>query len=162
MVIGIPAAGTDGCLRFDWEECFVSFHVRNLSVEEGKEMLETNPRYLGLDEMYRIANSYPADSEGFRRVFEIAVRTYPDGPIANLNAAAMALSQKDTLQAKMYLDKADKKAPEYENNLGVYYMLTGELDKAKDELTQALQKGVNVAQDNLVELENNPIILIMI
>lgn len=90
-------------------------------------MLGTNPRYLSLDEMYRIANSYPADSEEFRRVFEIAVRTYPNDPIANLNAAAMALSQKDTLQAKMYLDKADKNAPEYENNLGVYYMLTGEI-----------------------------------
>lgn len=134
-------------------ECFVSFHVRNLSVEEGKEMLETNPRYLSLDEMYRIANSYPADSEEFRRVFEIAVRTYPNDPIANLNAAAVALSRKDTLQAKMYLDKADKNAPEYENNLGVYYMLTGELDKAKGELTQALQKGISVAQDNLFEIE---------
>lgn len=65
----------------------------------------------------------------------------------------MELSRKDTLQAKMYLDKADQNAPEYSNNLGVYYMFTGELDKAKDALTKASQNGVSVAQDNLVEIE---------
>lgn len=134
-------------------ECFVTYRVRNLSVEEGKELLETNPRYLSLDEMYRIANSYPVGSEDFQKVFEIAVRTYPDDPVANLNAAAVALYRKDMPLAKMYLDKADKGAPEYSNDLGVYYMLTGELDKAKVELTKARQEGVSVASDNLLEIE---------
>ncbi|MFR7875402.1 MAG: hypothetical protein ACLU4J_02820 [Butyricimonas paravirosa] len=45
---------------------------------------------MSLDEMYHIANSYPQKS-GFRNVFEIAVRTYPNDPVANLNAAAIAL-----------------------------------------------------------------------
>lgn len=39
------------------------------------------------------------------------------------------------------------------NNLGVYYMFTGELDQAKAELTRALQKGVENAGVNLKEIE---------
>lgn len=134
-------------------QCLVSYNVRNLSVEEGKELLETNPQYLSLDEMFRIANSYPKGSEEFQKVFEIAVRTYPDDPTANLNAAAIALTQKDTLQARKYLDKARQDVPEYVNNLGVYYMLTGELNKAKSVLTEVSRQGNREAQDNLIEIE---------
>lgn len=134
-------------------QCLVSYNVRNLSVEEGKELLETNPQYLSLDEMFRIANSYPKGSEEFRKVFEIAVRTYPDDPTANLNAAAIALTRKDTLQARKYLDKARQDVPEYVNNLGVYYMLTGELNKAKSVLTEVSRQGNREAQDNLIEIE---------
>lgn len=134
-------------------ECSVAYNVRSLTVEEGKQMLETNPRYLSLDEMYHIANSYPQGSPEFRNVFEIAVRTYPNDPVANLNAAAIALSRGDLPQAKSYLDKSDKNTPEYMNNLGVYYMFTGELDQAKAELTRALQKGVENAGVNLKEIE---------
>ncbi len=134
-------------------ECSVAYNVRSLTVEEGKQLLETNPRYLSLDEMYHIANSYPQGSPEFWNVFEIAVRTYPNDPVANLNAAAIALSRGDLPQAKSYLDKSDKNTPEYMNNLGVYYMFTGELDQAKAELTRALQKGVENAGVNLKEIE---------
>lgn len=44
--------------------------------------------------MYLVANSYPKGGDDFIKVFDIAVRMYPDDEVANLNAAAVALSKK--------------------------------------------------------------------
>lgn len=133
--------------------CNVYYNVRNFSVEEGKEILKTRPQQLSQDEMYRIANTYEAGSDSFNNVFETAVRMYPNDKVANLNAAASALSRKDLNNAGKYLDKSDKDSAEYANNMGIYYMFNNDYSKAKEQLTKAAQAGSEAAKMNLKEVE---------
>ena len=66
------------------------------TVEEGKKVIRTNPQYLSLNELYQIALSYPQDSPEYEEVFMIALRYYPDDPVANNNMAAIALRKNDS------------------------------------------------------------------
>ena len=66
--------------------------------------------------MYQVANSYPKGSKDFVNVFDIAVRMYPTDAVANLNAGAVALSQKDLDAAVKFMEKADHNTAEFINN----------------------------------------------
>lgn len=132
---------------------YVHYTVRGFSVDEAKEVIKTHPQQLSLNEMFLIANTYPAGSNSFTEVFETAVRMFPSDKIANLNAAAAALSAKDIDRAKRYLDKSDKNSSEYANNMGVLYILQGNWEQAKSELNKASLAGNAVAKYNLQEIE---------
>ena len=121
--------------------------------ENGKEIIKTQPQYLSLNEMYLVANSYPKGGDDFIKVFDIAVRMYPDDEVANLNAAAVALSKKDLPDARKYLDKSNKQTAEYANNNGIYYLLSGNKDQAIVEFTKASRNGNEAARYNLEEIE---------
>lgn len=84
----------------------VSYTVRAFSLEEAREVFRTKPRQLSLQEMYLVAQSYPAGSDEFNKVFEVAVRLFPDDPVANLNAAVNAVNRGEADKALRYLDKA--------------------------------------------------------
>lgn len=133
--------------------CRIDYTIANFKVDEGREIIKTQPQYLSLNEMYLVANSYPKGSDDFINVFDIAVRMYPDDAVANLNAAAVALSKKDLSSAKKYLDKSDKQTAEYANNSGVYYLLTGDMAQAISEFTKADRNGNEDARHNLAEIE---------
>ncbi len=133
--------------------CNVFFNIRNFSVEEGKQILRTNPGYLSLNEMYHIANSYQEGTDAFIEVYGIAVTEYPDDPVANLNIAAAALSRNDPQRAILHLNKANKNSHEYANNMGVYYIQTGKAALAREELQKAAQQGSATARINLDILE---------
>lgn len=132
----------------------VNYRVKAFSLEEARKIILTRPQDLSLEEMYRVANSYSPDSGEFRDVFETAVRLYPDDYIANLNAAANALSHKDTATAQKYLGKMERKIrmPEYENCMGVLLMLKGDYAGAENWLKQAESAGIKEASMNLEEL----------
>lgn len=133
--------------------CRVNYNVKNFSVDEGKEVIKIHPEHLSLNEMYLIANTYPVGSQPFISVFETAVQVFPNDEVANLNAAAIALSRDDLPAAAMYLDKADTTAPEYANNWGVYYMMTGDVEKAREVLNKAATVGNETARTNLQEIQ---------
>ena len=133
--------------------CRIDYTIANFKVDEGKEIIKTQPQYLSLNEMYLVANSYPKGSDDFINVFDVAVRMYPDDEVANLNAAAVALSKKDLADARKYLDKSNRQTPEYANNNGIYYLLSGNKEQAIVEFTKAVQDGNTDAQFNLTEIE---------
>lgn len=133
--------------------CRIDYTIANFKVDEGREVIKTQPQFLSLNEMYLVANTYPKGSEDFINVFDIAVRMYPDDEVANLNAAAVALSKKDLPGARKYLDKADKQTAEYDNNNGIYYLLNGNPEQAMAEFTKAAQKGNSAARYNLEEMQ---------
>ena len=83
--------------------CKIDFDVRNFSIEQAKEVFKSRPQNLSLNEMFLVANTYEKGSQEFIDLFETAVKLYPDDVTANLNAAATALSRKDTVYAKRYL-----------------------------------------------------------
>ncbi len=133
----------------------VHYTVRGFNLDEAKEVIQRNPRQLSLEEMYRIANSYPAGSQAFNQTFDTAVKTFPTDKTANLNAAAVALGQKDTTTARRYLDNADKNTAEYNNNLGMLYALDNDYVNAEAAFTRAAQMGSLVAKNNLELLKNS-------
>jgi len=129
------------------------YTVRGFDVNEAKEIVKTRPQQLSLNEMYLVANTYPVGSRDYSNIFETAVVMFPEDKVANLNAASVALSQNNLEKARKHLDKADSNSPQYANNLGVFYMLQGDWDKARTELTRAARAGSKEAEYNIQELD---------
>lgn len=84
----------------------VQYTVRSFTVEEAKELLHTKPQQLSLNEFYLVAQLYEPGTPEFAEVFDIAVRMYPNEPVANLNAANAALKEGNLDKAAAYLDRA--------------------------------------------------------
>lgn len=131
----------------------IDFTVVNFDVEQGRVIIRENPKYLSLNEMYQVANSYPKGSKDFVDVFDIAVRMYPNDAVANSNAAAVALSQKDLKNALKFMEKADHTTAEFLNNTGVYNFLNGDIVRATAAFEQAASLGDKAAQENLRQLQ---------
>lgn len=132
-------------------EYVVAYAVRGFNVEEAKEIIKTSSRLLSLNEMYLLAQTYPAGSKEFKEVFDIAVRLYPDSDIAILNSASADIEggNMDAAIERM-LKIADN--PKVWNNLGVAYASKGDFAKAKEYFTKALAQGDSDARTNLSEL----------
>lgn len=133
----------------------VNYTVRGLSLEESKEIITKRPQLLSLQEIYRIAESCEPGSEEFNHSFLVAATMFPDAPIANLNAGAMEIQKGgDMTAAKRHLAKADRKAAETLNNLGVIAMIEGDLETAEKYFKMAKAAGLTVHADaNLKELK---------
>lgn len=125
---------------------------RNSDVGQGRIIIRENPKFLSLSEMYQVAISYPKGSKDFVDVFDIAVRMYPNDEVANLNAAAVALSQKDLNAALKYMEKADHTTAEFLNNTGVYNFLNGDIQRAVAAFEQAARLGNEAALSNFRQL----------
>ena len=133
--------------------CKIDYTVVNFDVEQGRIIIRENPKYLSLNEMYQVANSYPKGSKDFVNVFDIAVRMYPTDAVANLNAGAVALSQKDLDAAVKFMEKADHNTAEFINNTGVYNFLNGDINRAMAAFEQAAKLGNEAALANLKQLQ---------
>ena len=133
----------------------IHYTVRPYSVEEAKALLKTRPQLLSLEEMYLVAQTYEEGSEEFNEVFDIAVRMYPEDPIANINAAAMELKRGNADLAVRYLERADKSSAAAQNNQGVYYLMTGDLNQAEACFNKAKELGSAQADANLEEVSKN-------
>ncbi|MDR0429196.1 MAG: DUF3868 domain-containing protein [Tannerellaceae bacterium] len=130
----------------------IDYNARNFNVDEAKQIIKTHPKQLSLNEMFLVANTYPEGSKEFMEVFEIAVKVFPDDPVANLNAAASALLTKDLTRAERYLQRADRSVPAYFNNLGVLEMMKGNNSRARNLFKRAAEEDVDAAVRNLEEL----------
>lgn len=133
----------------------VNYTVRGLSLEESKEIINKRPQLLSLQEIYRIAESCEPGSEEFNHSFQVAATMFPDDPIANLNAGAMEIQKGgDLTTAKKHLAKADQKAAETLNNLGVIALLESDYDAAEKYFNAAKAAGLPTQADaNLKELK---------
>ncbi|MCD7938446.1 MAG: DUF3868 domain-containing protein [Tannerellaceae bacterium] len=129
--------------------CVVDYTVRAFSVEEARNIIKTNPRQLSLDEMYQVAQSYPQGSEAYNEAFDIAIRMYPNDPDANMNAAAVALSERDADAARIYLNKTNKNSAEYYNNEGILYLLSDDFKNAEQSFRRGADMGSSAARQNL-------------
>lgn len=128
------------------------YRVQPFSIDKGKEVLRVKPSFLSQNEMYLIAGTYEPGSEAFNEVFETAARLFPDDDTAKLNAAASALNRKDTVMAEAYLKNIKVHTAAYHNNMGVFYGLRDEWDKAADAFARAKEQGSQEAVHNLKEI----------
>ena len=131
----------------------IDYTVREFTVDEGREIIKTRPQQLSLGEMFAVANSYEIGSDEYNNVFDIAVRMYPTDAVANLNAGAVALSQKDLNAAVKFMEKADHNTAEFINNTGVYNFLNGDINRAMAAFEQAAKLGNEAALANLKKLK---------
>ena len=134
----------------------VNYTVRGFNLEETKEIIKTRPQLLSLQEIYRIAESCQPGSEEFNHSFQVAATMFPDDPIANLNAGAMEIQKGgDLTTAKKHLAKADQKAAETLNNLGVIALLEGDYDAAEKYFNAAKAGGLATQADtNMKQLKS--------
>lgn len=133
--------------RLRRSEYELHYTVVPFTVEKGKEVFKTNPGNLSLNEMFLIANTYEAGSDAYNEVFETAARIFPASDVANLNAAASALSRKDTVSAARYLERVTERTAGYWNNAGILAFLNGDVEKAAECFRTAQ------AEDNVGELD---------
>ena len=130
----------------------VDYIVREFTAEEGREIIKINPKQLSLSEMFAVANTYDEGTKEYNEVFAIALQLYPDDPVANLNAANVAISEGNFAAAAAYLAKAGNSAAA-QNARGVLNLLEGNLDAAERLFKQAQAAGITSATLNLEELE---------
>lgn len=129
----------------------IEFTVPQFTVERGRELINTKSEMLSQYEMYQVANSYPKGSPEFIRSLETALVRYPNDPVANINAAAIALERNELDRAATYLEKV-KTDPRALNDLAVLYMLQGKTEDATTYFKLAVENGDEKAAQNLKEM----------
>lgn len=108
----------------------VDYNIRKFSADEAKQIIQSDPSKLSLNEMFLVAETYEVGSEPFNEVFEVAVRMYPNDPVSNLNAAISAVNTRQLDKAKRYLAKAND-CPEKQLAEASILMLEGKMAEAK-------------------------------
>lgn len=126
----------------------IEYQVRPFTVEESRKVFATNANNLSLEEMFRLALTYTPGSEAYNNIFTTAVQLHPDNPVANLNAACIALMQKDVRTAGRYLEKAPE-VPEKLLAKGVLNILQNNYKEAESLFKQAKAAGLQQADENL-------------
>ncbi|WP_336527822.1 DUF3868 domain-containing protein [Bacteroides acidifaciens] len=126
----------------------IEYYVRPFTVEESQKVFDTNPRNLSLEEMFRLALTHSPGSRMYNKIFMTAAQLFPDNPTANLNAACIALMQKDTKTAASFLKKAPA-VPEKTLAEGVVSFLQDDYERAETLFQQAKDAGLSQAAENL-------------
>lgn len=138
----------------------INYMVRTFtSVDEIKKVLRTAPQNLSLNELFLVAQSYEPGSEDYCEVFETAVRMFPDNPVANLNAANIAIQRREYAKALAYLSKAGD-TPQATYAYGLIEAFEKNYDKALPLFDKAASEGLAEAAEaakqvrDIIEHEN--------
>lgn len=137
-----------GLRRTDYK---IEFTVPQFTVERGRQLINTKPTMLSQYEMYQVAISYPKGSPEYIRAIETALTIYPNDPVANINAAAIAIERNELDRAANYLENV-KTDPRALNDLGVLYLLQGKTQDATIYFRLAVENGDEKAAQNLKEM----------
>lgn len=131
----------------------IEYTIRQFTdIEEIREIINTQPQKLSLNEIYLLANSLEPGSEEYNEVFETAVRLFPSDETANINAANVAMQQGDLNRAEKYLARAGQsnevryalgllnvKKGNYDEAIEIFTGLADEMPKAAESLRDLLQ-----------------------
>lgn len=128
----------------------IDYSVKDYSLEESRALVGKSPDQLSQREMYLLAESYGVGSRDFEDLVELALRYYPDDPVARLNASSVMIGRGDLNTARRLLSGLNSGGAL--NNLGVISLLQGDLAEAEELLGRALSAGVSEASVNLEEL----------
>jgi outer membrane protein OmpA-like peptidoglycan-associated protein len=123
-------------------EYTIAYSVRQyVDVEEIKRLMKTNPGKLSLNEIYLVGQTYQPGTPEFDDLYETASKLFPNDPVANLNAANVAILEGNYDKAERYLDKAGDSG-ETLYTKGVVAYMRGDNDAAKAYLIKAQSAGV--------------------
>ncbi len=127
----------------------IAHDKRDLSVNEAKRILQSNPSQLSLEDIYMIALTYDKGSKEWNDIILIAVENYPQSPEARVNAANVAMANGDYSKAAQYLQGLPTNMPEAMNSRGILAMSQGNYTEALNLFQQAQRAGVNEAAYNI-------------
>lgn len=127
-----------------------TYTVRDFNLEESIQRIYSNPALLSLNEMYLVANHFPAGSAERRNALETAQRVYPNAPESRFNSIANRMAQGEAVNEEQFLVNYPASAEQL-NNLGVFYGLRKDYARAKE----CFQRAGNLpaAVKNLEEVE---------
>lgn len=127
----------------------ITYTVRKyFNVDEIREVFNTRPYNLSLNELFLLANSYEPGSADYDKVFNVAVMLYPKDPVANLNAANSAMNRGEWAQAAKFLDNAGD-TPYTDYGRGVLLAMQKKYAEAEPYLQKAVDGGVDKAKEAL-------------
>ncbi len=130
------------------------FTVPPFTPEESRELIDSEPELMSLEEMYSAAGLYEEGSYEHTEIYLRAARQFPDDFIANNNAAAALLRSGNSREAYKYLIKISSDPRAY-SNTGIYYYLEGDIEKAKEYFRMAMDAGTPGAEKRLKMIEGN-------
>lgn len=116
------------------------------------EGLSVSPREASLEQLFVTAMRFSKESTEFCDLMDISERVYPMSTVAAINAAATALIRGNLSRAEHCL-KGLQTLPYAYNNIGVFYMLKGDREKALVYLKMAEAQGVPEAKRVLAVLD---------
>lgn len=114
----------------------ITTRLRPMSDEKLAEVMRQTPELMSLNQIMRVARLHPEGSAGFNEAIAVALRHYPDDPVANLNAAIAAIGENDIETADLLLRKAGD-SPQAENARGITATMRGDFDTARKHFTNA-------------------------
>ena len=117
-------------------------------VDHIRTIVATRPQNLSLQEFYLAAMGLDPESEAFAEIFDVAVRMYPNDPVANLNAANAAMQAGNHVAAQRYIDRAGN-MPEALYAKGVLAALMDDIDAARSYFEEAARLGVDIAKEHI-------------
>lgn len=124
----------------------IAYTVRTYTdVEEIKRIIKTAPGQLSLNEFYQAAISYGEGTPEFQEVFDVAVRMFPNDPIANLNAGIAELKFGNLDRAETYLAKAGDSADALFAS-GVLAAMNEDFKSAEALFRAAARKGKDISE----------------
>lgn len=132
----------------------VAYKVRAFTPEEVSKIIQTRPQDLSQREIYlHIQDRYKGfdlehKREQFGREYDLAYKYFSNDPTACINAAGAALLRHQPDLAEQYL-KTVKELPEAANNMGIYYWMKGDLEKAQQYFEKGAKSGDKLAKSNL-------------
>lgn len=137
-------------------EMQVSYTVRPFKEMETEKVFETRPQDLSQEEIYLLArkrNAHLSTDEArsrYGKEYDVAARLFPNDATALVNASSAALIRGEASIAWDYLEKIQR-LPEAANNIGVYYMLREDYQRAYQYFEQALmvERTAEVAERNI-------------
>ena len=129
-------------------ELSVDYTVSKFDNSKAWELFHTDPSLLSISEMYLVARFYEPGSVQYREVYETAAHMFPDDVVANNNAAAALLQVGLADEAKPYLDKIEGDPASY-INLGTYYYIKGETERAAEYYGKAKTAGNPQGEQNI-------------
>ena len=130
----------------------IEYTVPPYSLEKGKELLQSKPNMLSLEEMYQIALTYEGGSAAFNNAFLQAAKAFPNDRIARLNGATANILEGNYQEARQVLEQY-LTDPDAWNSLGLVYMYLNNFQQAQYYLERARERGIGAAQENLRSLE---------
>ena len=113
-------------------EMEISYTVRAFDTNEAETVIKDKPSGLSQREIFDLAQS-----KDDKDLLKIAAIYFPNNAIANINASSVALVRGNLDEAWTYLSKVEDN-PEAYNNLGIYYWLKGDVERAKGYFQKAM------------------------
>lgn len=133
--------------------CSVNYTAREFTVEESRSVIRLHPEQMSLYEMWQLACSYPENSEEFKEVMRIAVRTFPADDTALLNAANAEIADGRYDLAAGYLGRIRQCGPACENAYGLLSFFRKEYGEAAARFRKAGEAGSEAGRHNLSGME---------